>query len=151
MAVIIDVGDAGDIHPRNKQDVGARLASWALAQTYGQDVVQSGPLYREHKVEEDKIRVLFDHVGGGLMVGEKEGLEPVQRVEDGTLSRFAIADKDQRWHWAEAVIDGDSVVVSSPVVMAPVAVRYGFSMNPEGANLYNAEGLPASPFRTDSW
>jgi sialate O-acetylesterase len=152
MAVIIDIGDAGDIHPRNKQDVGYRLAQWALHQTYERkDVVPSGPLYREMKVEGSKIRLSFDHVGGGLMVGKKSGLEPVQEVKDGKLKGFAIADKDKKWAWADAAIDGQDVLVSSNDIQEPVAVRYAFSMNPEGANLYNKEGLPASPFRTDNW
>jgi sialate O-acetylesterase len=152
MAVIIDIGEAGDIHPKNKQDVGDRLARWALNQTYKKsDVVPSGPLYKGIKVEDGAIRVSFDHTGGGLMVGKKTGLEPTAAVADGKLARFAIAGEDKKWHWAEATIDGDTVVVKSAEVAKPVAVRYAFSMNPEGANLYNKEGLPASPFRTDDW
>ncbi len=152
MAVIIDIGEAGDIHPRNKQDVGWRLAQWALHQTYDKkDVVPSGPLYKSQKVEGDSIRVSFDHVGNGLIVGKKEGLEPTKEVKDGKLGRFAIAGADKQWHWAEATIDGEDVIVKSPEVKAPVAVRYAFSMNPAGANLYNKEGIPASPFRTDDW
>ncbi|MEX2186108.1 MAG: sialate O-acetylesterase [Pirellulales bacterium] len=152
MAVIVDIGEAGDIHPRNKQDVGGRLAHWALHQTYGKkDIVAAGPLYKGHKVDGDAIRVSFDHVGGGLMVGKKEGLEPTAEVKGGKLARFAIAGADKKWHWAEATIDGNDVVVKSPEVSNPVAVRYGYSMNPAGANLYNKEGLPASPFRTDDW
>jgi len=152
MAVTIDIGEANDIHPRNKQDVGRRLARYALHQTYGKkDVVPSGPLYKSHKVEGNSIRVTFDHVGGGLIVGEKNGLEPTKEVKNGKLQRFAIAGADKKWHWADAKIDGDSVVVSSPEVSKPVAVRYAYSMNPAGANLYNEEGMPASPFRTDDW
>jgi sialate O-acetylesterase len=152
MAVIIDIGNEKDIHPRNKKDVGDRLSRWALHQAYGKkEIVPSGPLYRECTVEAGKVRVRFDHVGGGLMVGAKAGAEPVQEVKDGVLKQFAIAGADKAWHWAEAVIDGDSVVVSSPEVATPVAVRYAFSATPTGANLYNREGLPASPFRTDDW
>jgi len=151
MAVIIDIGEARDIHPKNKQDVGRRLALWALAHDYGKDLVYSGPLYKDMKVEGDKIRITFDHVGSGLIVGKKDGKKPVEEVVDGELKRFAIAGADQNWHWADAKIDGDTVVVSSDEVKNPVAVRYAFSMNPEGANLYNKEGLPASPFRTDEW
>jgi len=151
MAVTIDIGEANDIHPRNKQDVGQRLALWALAKDYGQDVVYSGPLYREHVVEGATIRVHFDHVGGGLMVGEKKGMEPTAAVSDGTLTWWAIAGEDKVWYAGEARIDGDSVVVSSPAVANPVAVRYAFAHNPAGANLYNRAGLPASPFRTDTW
>jgi sialate O-acetylesterase len=152
MAVIIDIGQTNDIHPRNKQDVGWRLAQWALHQTYHrQDIVPSGPLFKGHKVEANSIRLSFDSVGSGLIVGKKEGLEPTKEVKAGVLQRFAIAGADKKWHWAEATIDGDTVVVKSAEVTEPVAVRYAYSMNPAGANLYNKEGIPASPFRTDSW
>ena len=151
MAVVIDIGEANDIHPKNKQDVGARLARWAVRDVGGQPVVVSGPLYREMKVEGDKIRLVFDSVGSGLMVGQKQGLEPTHNVEDGKLARLAIAGPDQKWHWAESRIDGDTLLVWSDEVPQPVAVRYAYSMNPQGANLYNQEGLPASPFRTDDW
>lgn len=152
MAVIIDIGEANDIHPRNKQDVGTRLAQWALHQTYGKkDLVPSGPLFNSQQIEDGQIRLSFKHVGSGLMIGKKTGLEPTVLVEDGKLARFAIAGEDKQWHWADAKIDGEDVVVSSPDVEKPVAVRYAWSMNPEGANLYNKEGFPASPFRTDDW
>ncbi|MBT3374580.1 MAG: sialate O-acetylesterase [Lentisphaerae bacterium] len=151
MAVIIDIGEARDIHPKNKQDVGKRLALWALAKDYGKDVVFSGPLYRKSTVEGSKIRVSFDSIGSGLIVGKKDGLAPVVEVSDGKLERFAIAGADKVWQWGDAVIDGQTVVVSSPKVAVPVAVRYAYSANPVGCNLYNREGLPASPFRTDSW
>lgn len=151
MAVIIDIGAGGDIHPRNKQDVGWRLAQWALAKEYGKDIVPSGPLYKSYQVEGNTIRIEFDHVGKGLMVGKKEGLEPVQKDEQGSLKKFAIAGEDKVWHWADAKIDGNSVIVSSPKVQKPVAVRYAFQMNPVGCNLYNEAGIPASPFRTDNW
>ncbi|HYW80642.1 MAG TPA: sialate O-acetylesterase, partial [Thermoguttaceae bacterium] len=152
MAVIIDIGEEKDIHPKNKQDVGKRLALWALAKDYGEEkIVYSGPLYKSMKVEGDKIRLSFDHTGSGLMVGLKEGRKRTKEVEGGELKWFSIADADQNWHWAKAVIDGDTVVVSAEEVKAPAAVRYGFTNNPEGCNLYNKEGLPASPFRTDSW
>ena len=103
------------------------------------------------KVEEGKIRIRFDSAGSGLMVGKKEGRNPTVEDQGGKLCRFAIAGDDKKWHWADAVIDGNTVVVSSPDVPNPAAVRYAFSMNPEGCNLYNKEGLPASPFRTDAW
>jgi sialate O-acetylesterase len=152
MAITLDVGDAKDIHPHNKKDVGERLARWALAKDYGKkDLVYSGPIFKSMKEEDGKLRLTFDHVGGGLMVGKKDGKKPVEEVKDGKLKRFAIAGEDKKWQWAEAVIDGKDVVVSSPMVKKPVAVRYGYSGNPEGANLYNKEGLPASPFRTDDW
>jgi len=140
MAVTIDIGEADDIHPRNKQDVGYRLAQWALAETYGRaDVVPSGPLYRSMTKENGAIRLAFDHVGGGLT------------TPDGApLRGFAVAGADRRFVWADARIDGNTVVVSSRAVADPVAVRYGWANNP-AVNLYNAEGLPASPFRTDDW
>ncbi len=151
MAVITDIGAANDIHPRNKQDVGHRLAQWALHQTYDKkELVPSGPLYKSHKVDGDKIVLSFEHTGSGLMVGKKNGLEPTQEA-DGPLKHFAIAGEDKKWVWADAKIEGDTVVVSSDEVKNPVAVRYAFTTNPEGANLYNKEGMPASPFRTDSW
>ena len=151
MAVTIDVGEADNIHPKDKQDVGKRLVLWALAGTYGKKIAFSGPLYKSLAVEGDKIRIAFDHAGGGLIVGEKSGLEPVREAAGGKLKWFAIAGKDKVWHWADAVIDGETVLVSSDKVPAPVAVRYAFAMNPEGANLCNKAGLPASPFRTDDW
>jgi sialate O-acetylesterase len=152
MAVIIDIGDADDIHPRNKYDVGLRLARWALARDYGfKDMVVSGPIFREMKLAGGQARLSFDHVGTGLMVGKKTGREPTAEEKDGKLACFAVAGADKVWQWADAVIEGDTVVVSSPKVAAPVAVRYAFAMNPAGANFYNREGLPASPFRTDNW
>ena len=152
MAVITDIGAANDIHPRNKQDVGWRLAQWALHQTYGKkNLVPAGPLYKSQKIEGNTIRLSFNHVGKGLMVGKKTGLEPTAEVKGGQLAHFAIAGTDKKWFWAEATIDGETVVVKSPDVPKPVAVRYGFTMNPSKANLYNKEGIPASPFRTDSW
>lgn len=155
MAVIIDtvpVEVAHDIHPKNKLDVGSRLARWAMNRDYGlKDVVPSGPLYKSMHVEGGKVRLAFDHTGAGLMVGSKEGRKPVVEDEAGELKRFAIAGADKKWFWADAVIDGDAVVVSSPEVKEPVAVRYAFSMNPHGANLYNRDGMPAGPFRTDDW
>ena len=155
MAIAIDLADAhnpNDIHPRNKQDVGGRLAQWALHQTYGKKgLVPSGPLYVGHKVEGGAIRVSFKHVGKGLMVGSKKGLAPTEEVKGGKLQNFAIAGEDKQWHWAEATIDGDTVLVKSSKVKKPVAVRYAFTMNPGKANLYNKEGLAAGPFRTDDW
>ncbi len=152
MAVTIDIGEAQDIHPRNKFDVGERLALWALAKDYGRkDLVFSGPLYESMTVEGNAIRIAFDHTGSGLMVGRKEGRSPTVEVLNAVPGRFAISGADQKWIWAEAKIDGDTILVSAPEVAEPVAVRYAWSNNPEGANLYNREGLPASPFRTDDW
>ena len=150
MAVIIDIGDARNIHPKNKFDVGERLALWALAKDYDKkDLVYSGPIYKGMKVDGNKVVLSFDHVGGGLMVGKKEGLAPTKEVPGGELKHFAIAGADKKWLWADAKIVGDTVVVSCDAIAKPVAVHYAYSMNPEGCNLYNKEGLPASPFRTD--
>ncbi|MBL63628.1 MAG: sialate O-acetylesterase [Opitutae bacterium] len=155
MAVAIDLADAhnpNDIHPRNKQNVGGRLAQWALHQTYGKkDLVPTGPLYKSHKIKGNKVHLSFDHVGKGLMVGKKIKLEPTAEVKDGKLENFAIAGEDKKWVWADATIDGDTVIVSAKEVKKPVAVRYGFTMNPGNANLYNKDGIAASPFRTDDW
>ena len=140
-AVIIDIGEADDIHPRNKKDVGYRLALGARKVAYGEDLVYSGPVYRSHEINADKVVLQFDHQGSGLMARDKYGY----------LKGFAIAGADQKFYWAKATISGDKVVVWSEKVPQPVAVRYGWANNPDDANLYNQEGLPASPFRTDDW
>ena len=139
MAVIIDIGDAVDIHPRNKQDVGYRLALWPLALVHGQKIEYSGPLYESMSVEGNKIRLRFTHVDGGLVV--RSG---------GPLKGFAIAGEDRKFVWANAQIEGDTVVVWSDAVAAPVAARYAWADNPI-CNFYNRARLPASPFRTDQW
>jgi len=155
MAVILDtvpLAESGNIHPVNKYDVGMRLARWALGRDYGQKQLEvSGPLFKALKIEGGKARLAFDHVGTGLMVGKKEGRSPAVVDPQGKLKRFAIAGADKKWFWADAVIVNNTVTVSSPEVKAPVAVRYAYQLNPDGANLYNREGLPASPFRTDNW
>ncbi len=155
MAVAMDLADVrepGDIHPKNKRDVGERLALWALAKDYGKkDLVYSGPLYKEMKIDGDKIRIAFDSVGSGLTVATKHGFAPVVKEAQGKLKRFAIAGEDKKWAWATAIIDGKTVVVSNPGVPKPVAVRYAYTMSGDDCNLYNNEGLPASPFRTDDW
>ncbi len=146
-AVIIDIGEADDIHPRNKQDVGLRLSLAARHVAFGEDLVYSGPMYRSHQVSDGYITVEFDHLGNGL----------AGKSESGTLGPgiplggFALAGADGSFQWAEAYIQDDAVVVSSPLVPSPVAVRYAWGNNPDRANLYNLDGLPASPFRTDSW
>jgi sialate O-acetylesterase len=139
-AIAIDIGDAKDIHPKNKQDVGYRLALNALAKTYGQPVEYSGPEYRNMKIDGNRIVLTFDHTAKGLTVKDKYGY----------LKGFAIAGADKKFVWAKAVIEGNTVVVSSEQVKSPVAVRYAWGINPD-AGLYNSEGLPASPFRTDEW
>ena len=151
MIVTIDVGEAADIHPRNKLDVGERLARWALAKTYGKPLAYSSPFFKGMSVEGSKIRIAFDGAESGLMVGNKDGLMPVVEDKDGKLKRLAIAGEDKKWAWADALIDGKNVIVSSPAVPNPVAVRYAYSHNPAGCNLYNKDGLPASPFRSDDW
>jgi sialate O-acetylesterase len=139
MAVTNDIGAADNIHPKNKKEVGRRLALWALANDYGQDLVFSGPLYSNSKIDGAEIRVHFDHANG-------------LKSRDGKpLERFEIAGEDRIWHWADARIDDDTVIVSSAEVTKPAAVRYAWSSNPEGANLINKEGLPASVFRSDDW
>ena len=142
MAVIIDIGEANDIHPKNKQDVGKRLALWALAKTYGEKLEYSGPLYKSMEVEGNKIILHFDHIGGGLVVG--------RGPDQSGLKGFAIAGADREFDWADAKIGGNTIVVSSDKIAEPVAVRYAWADNPV-CNLFNEEGLPASPFRTDDW
>ena len=139
MAVTVDIGNPVDIHPKNKQDVGRRLALWALARTYGKEgVVHSGPLYRSMQAEGDQIRLSFDHVGGGLA------------PRDAELTEFMIAGVDRCFYPARALIDGESVLVSSERVAHPVAVRFSWRNAPE-PNFGNEDGLPAAPFRTDDW
>ncbi|SKC65133.1 sialate O-acetylesterase [Ohtaekwangia koreensis] len=140
-AVIIDIGEAGDIHPRNKQDVGLRLALSALHVAYNQDVVYSGPVYKSMQKTDNKLILTFDNVGSGLVIKDKYGY----------LKSFAIAGDDQKFVWAKAYIENGKVIVYHPDVKNPVAVRYAWGNNPDDANLYNQEGLPASPFRTDNW
>lgn len=139
MAVIIDKGEANDIHPKDKQAVGHRLALIARAKTYGERIPYSGPMYHSYEIDGDKIILSFDHTEGGLKSGDGK-----------TLQGFSIAGRDHKFHWAKAEIQGDKVVVSSPKVLYPVAVRYAWADNPV-CNLYNGAGLPASPFRTDDW
>jgi sialate O-acetylesterase len=150
MAVIIDIGEADDIHPKNKQDVGKRLALWALAKTYGKPLVYSGPIYKSMKVEGDKIILQFDYVGGGLVARLPRGSSVGQAGGGEPLKGFAIAGADRKFVLADARMEADGIVVSSGEVSEPVAVRYAWADNPV-CNLYNKEGLPASPFRTDDW
>ena len=138
LAVAIDIGDANDIHPKDKRDVGHRLALWALAENYGKKLEDSGPWYRSMKISGDKVQLKFDHVDGGLT------------AKGGKLTGFAIAGQDHKFVWANAVIDDNTVIVSSPNVPKPVAVRYAWDINPV-CNFYNNAGLPAVPFRTDNW
>jgi len=139
MVSAIDLGETNTIHPPRKKEVAERLAQAAFGLAYGVDIVYSGPLYEHMKIEANKIIITFKHSGSGLIAkGDK-------------LNGFAIAGKDKQWLWAQAKIDTDNtVVVQSDKLEAPVAVRYSWANNPIG-NLYNKEGLPAFPFRTDNW
>lgn len=139
MAVAVDIGDSMNIHPANKSDVGKRLALWALAGSYGRNVAVSGPLYAGMSIEGSRIRLRFSHVYGGLV------------AKGGPLKTFTIAGDNQKFVPAEAAIEGDTVVVWSAAVSAPVAVRYAWDNDPAGCNLYNDADLPASPLRTDQW
>ena len=138
MAVLIDIGDEKSVHPKNKQDVGKRLALAARALAYGEKIEFSGPIYQSMNIESSRVRLHFTHTGGGL------------KSRDGKLAGFAIAGEDRKFEYADAAIDGYTVVVSSPKVAKPMAVRYAWSDNPP-SNLYNNQDLPASPFRTDAW
>ncbi len=138
MAVITDFGDPNNIHPKQKEPVGKRLALTARAIAYGERLVYSGPIYKSMKVEGNKIVLFFDHVGGGLV------------AKDGDLKGFTIAGEDHKFYNAQAEIKGNTVVVSCPQVERPIAVRYGWANCPV-VNLFNQEGLPASPFRTDDF
>ena len=140
-AVIIDVGEADDIHPRNKQDVGYRLALAAEKIAYQKDIVYSGPVFESMQKENNKIILHFTNTGTGLMAKDKYGY----------VKGFTIAGADQHFTWAKATIDENKIIVFSDTITDPVAVRYAWASNPDDANLYNKEGLPASPFRTDSW
>ncbi len=141
VAVSIDTGDDILLHPKDKKPIGLRLAYLALKRTYGKDFVECGPVYKSHHVEDNTIVLTFDSVGSGLMTGK-----------EGPLDSFAIAGEDGNFVWADAAIKRDSVVVSAKGILAPVAVRYAWAMNPSHRNLlYNQEGIPASPFRTDDW
>jgi sialate O-acetylesterase len=138
-AVIIDIGEANDIHPKNKQEVGKRLALWALAKDYGKEVVYCSPMFKSMACRGSELVLQFDHLGGGLV------------AKDGPLVKgFAVAGADHKFVWAEAKIVGDTVVVSSPQVPQPAAVRYAWADNPE-RNLYSKAGLPVCPFRSDDW
>jgi sialate O-acetylesterase len=141
-SITIDIGEANDIHPRNKQEVGRRLSLVALANTYGRkDVAFSGPVYDSMSVEGDLVRLKFKFAQGGLVAKGNDAP---------ALKGFAVAGDDRKWHWADAKIDGQSVVVRSDKVQRPAAVRYAWANNPV-CNLYNQAGLPAVPFRTDDW
>ena len=138
MAIAIDVGEANDIHPKNKQAVGHRLAQWALGSVYAQKVATSGPLPAGHEIRGRELVLKFSHTDGGLV------------AKDGPLTGFALAGANRAWVPAQARLVGSSVVLSSSEVAAPIAARYAWENFPT-CNLFNAAGLPASPFRTDDW
>jgi sialate O-acetylesterase len=141
LAVTIDTGDAIALHPKNKKPIGLRHAYLALGKTYGLPIVHEGPVLTGHAVMDGKIILRFKSIGSGLVPARK-----------GKLDAFAIAGKDKVWHWADAKMEKDLIVLSSPKIKAPVAARYAWAMNPSQRNLlYNKEGFPASPFRTDDW
>lgn len=142
--VSIDSGASNELHPQNKEIIGGRLANLALAQTYDRDVPYSGPVFKTMSIVDDKVVLTFNHTENGLV-----SLTTTQ-CDNSTLRGFAIAGKDHKFYWADAEIQGDKVVVSSPKVDSPVAVRYAWADNPI-CNLGNSVGLPASPFRTDDW
>ena len=151
MAVTIDIGNPKDVHPADKVDVGQRLALVARRVAYGESLVHSGPLYEGIAIEGSTVRVKFSDVGQGLIMGQApwlaSGVEPLPKDR---LIGFTIAGEDKQWHEAEAKIEGRSIIVSSAKVAKPVAVRYGWANAPR-CNLYNKEGLPAAPFRSDDW
>ncbi len=140
-SVITDIGDANDIHPRNKQDVGLRLALNALHKDYGRkDLAYTGPVFETMNIDGDKAIIEFGNADNGFVVKNKYGY----------IEGFTIAGADKKFVWAKAYIDGNKVVVYSDQVKNPVAVRYSWANNPD-VNLFNKEGLPAVPFRTDNW
>ena len=160
-AVLIDVGEQDDIHPRNKEVVGERLARIALAETYGKNTVASGPVFQSLTVEGDRLRVHFTHTDGGLVARALPAtyqprsldvkMAPLPRNRPlSQLEGFAVCGADRHWKWADARIEGDTVVVESAEVRKPVAVRYAWADNPI-CNLYNVPGLPAGPFRSDDF
>jgi sialate O-acetylesterase len=142
LAVTSDIGEAKDIHPKNKQDVGYRLFLAARKIAYGETLIYSGPSYKSMKIEGSKVIVDFENLGSGLLIKDKYGY----------VKGFAIAGSDKKFVWAKAYITPqNNVIIYSETIAAPSAVRYAWENNPEDANLYNAENLPAVPFRTDDW
>jgi sialate O-acetylesterase len=139
MAVTIDLGEWNDIHPDNKKTVGERFALAAEKLAYGENVIYSGPIYESSKIEGNKVTISFRNVGSGLITNDGE-----------ELNEFAIAGADKKFVWAKAKIDGDKIIVWSESISSPMYVRYAWADNPVNPNLYNKEGLPASPFRTDA-
>ncbi|MFM7322594.1 MAG: sialate O-acetylesterase [Armatimonadota bacterium] len=151
MAVACDIGDAADIHPRDKEDVGERLALWALRDVHGRRVVPSGPLLAGSTPEGGRIRVHFLFAESGLMAGRRPRRGPSLPDPGAEIAHVAVAGEDRTWRWASTRIEGSTLLAWHPAIPRPVAVRYAYAMNPASANLCNRDGLPASPFRTDRW
>jgi sialate O-acetylesterase len=148
MAVAVDIGAERE-HPANKVEVGERLAHWAVHHDYDRkEILPSGPLYKDYKIDGDTIRITFDHAQG-LMLAEKEDYVPPVPTPDKKIPWLSIRAKDGTWHWAEGRIDGEDLIVSSKEIKDPVAVRYAYTNRPLGPYLYNKNGLPASPFTTE--
>jgi sialate O-acetylesterase len=142
MALAIDIGEANDIHPKNKQDIGKRLALNALKIAYNKNIVYSGPMYKSVEFKDGKAFITFSETGSGLKTKDKYGY----------LKGFTIAGTDKKFKWAKAeIVDNKTVVVYSGDIKDPKSVRFGWANNPDDVNLYNVEGLPANPFRTDNW
>jgi sialate O-acetylesterase len=141
MAITTDIGNPADIHPKNKQDVGKRLASIALHDVYQQPGESNGPMYQSMKVEGNKIEITFTHTGTGWLVKDKYGY----------IKGFEIAGADKQFHYAKAMTQGDKIVVYSEGIPQPVAVRYNWVDDATEGNLFNKEQFPAAPFRTDDW
>ena len=141
LIVTIDIGEARDIHPKNKLDVGKRMAYWAIAEVYNRHSTKAGPTFESARPNSAEMLLTFSNVGKGL-----------KTRDGGKLAEFAIAGEDKQWHWAEAeIVERNRVKVWSPAVPKPVAVRYAFNNNPKNPNLTNDSGLPATPFRSDNW
>jgi sialate O-acetylesterase len=138
LAVTIDTGEADNIHPKDKLVVGERLAYCALAGQYGEKIPYQGPAFKSMEHLPGALKINFEHTDGGLV------------VKGDQLAEFSVAGSDHKWHWADARIEGDSVIVSSAEVPEPLAARYAWQSNPQ-ATLFNGAGLPAIPFRTDDW
>jgi sialate O-acetylesterase len=141
MSVTDDIGESNDIHPKNKKDVGLRLASIALNNIYDKPMEYSGPVYEAMSVKGNKVLINFTHTGSGLMVKDKYGY----------LRGFEIAGSDHHFHYAKASLENNKVIVFSDNVTSPLSVRYAWADDNGDANLYNREGFPAVPFRTDQW
>ncbi len=151
MAVAIDVGHVRE-HPLNKYDLGIRLSRWALHQDYGQkNLVPSGPIYKSCKIEGVTIRVQFDYAQNGLMLATKASYVPPNPTPGAAMPWLSIQAKNGTWHWAQGTLDGSDLIVSSKNVKEPTAVRYAYTQYPTGCNLYNKDGLPASPFSTSGY